>query len=122
MAEESRPLVITHGGPEADRKLARHFVERVRALPQVRLVLFDTLGYAARIWTVLDAEPNHQALRNRIYDAEVTALDAVPDALVGFRLINLAEYEGRSPETLIPCDAEVLWQRPGSAWPDARPS
>jgi hypothetical protein len=115
MASEPQRLVITHGGPEADRRLASRFVELVRLLPQVRLVLFDTLGYAARIWIILDAEPGNQAVRNRVYAAQLAASDAVPDALVGFRLVNLAEYEGRSPETLIPCDMETLWQRPGSA-------
>ena len=111
MQSKPEKIIPPKGDPVSNRKCAERFVELVRDVPEVRTVLWDTLGYTPRVWTVLDQAPGNYELRQRVYDAETEALDRVPDALVGFRLLNLAEFDGARPETLLPCDAEVLWQR-----------
>ena len=111
MRDVPEKLVRPRGDPMSNRARAERFVELVRGMPALCSVLFHTRGYSPRIWTVLGSSPFEQDVRAAVYDAEMAAMDAVPDALVGFRLINLAEFENAQPEELLPCDAEILWQR-----------
>ena len=111
MANQPEKIVLAKGDPVSNRECATRFVELVRGMPAVRSVLWDSVGYTPLIWTILDALPDDLPTRYAVFDAEVAAMDEVPDAFVGFRLINLAEFQGSRPEELIPCDAETLWQR-----------
>ena len=111
MANKPEKIVLPKGDLVSNRACATRFVELVRELPEVRTVLWDTIGYMPLIWTVLDAAPWDDELADRICEAQAEALNAVLAAHVGFRLVNLAAWDDRQPEDLLPCDAEVLWER-----------
>jgi hypothetical protein len=96
---------------EADHALGERFVTLVRALPQARQVLLEAAAEGARIWTVIEAEPFDRGQREPVYAAEIEALQAHPDVVADFRLINLTEYGESRAADVLPENAEVLWHR-----------
>ncbi len=59
----TRPLTI--------EDLAEQFVDLVRELPFVKLVLTEESGSGATIWTIVDAEPEDWSCQEQIYRAEL---------------------------------------------------
>jgi hypothetical protein len=110
LGEAARPGGIASGAG-ATRALAASFVEIVRRFPQVDRMLLETSSEAARVWTIIEAEPLDPAPREAIYEAELEALDRHPGVDVDFRLVNVAEYGDERLRDTLPRDAEELWRR-----------
>src|SRR5437763_10172489 len=72
--------------------LVAAFVEAVRRLPQVqRVLVVEPESEHPWVWTIISAPPFELADREPVYRAQLQAIDAVPDATVQFRLINVEE-------------------------------
>lgn len=93
-------------------KLKASFLEAVRSIPEVRLVLVEHgLGAFPRIWTVIAAAPFADDVpRRRVYEAEGAASRLAGGPTVDFRLINANELKGPLPNFL-PSNADVIFQR-----------
>lgn len=97
--------------PEA--KLLRKFVSLVSRLPFVEQVLTLPGCEGVEIWTVIDADPPDFETNAQVYQAELDAMDAMPGALVLFRLINRREYVGESLDYVLPSADRTVWRRAG---------
>jgi hypothetical protein len=91
----------------------RKFVALVSRLPFVEQVLAVPGYEGIEIWTVIDAEPFDFETTKQVYQAELDATDAVPDALVLFRLVNRREYSRDSLDYVLPSDDRIVWRRDG---------
>lgn len=49
--------------------------------------------------------------RKSVYDAELVASDAVPEAQVDFRLVNRREYSHDELEWAFPVIDQLVWRR-----------
>ncbi len=82
--------------------LVERYLQLVDELPQARRVLVDeSCGFPA-ILTVIEATPWDIEQRRPIYRAEAEVMDAFPDVLVDWDLVNLAEYPERTAEEILP--------------------
>jgi hypothetical protein len=97
--------------PEA--KVLQKYVSLVSRLPFVEEVRAEPGYEGVQIWTVIDAEPFEFEVNKQIYQAELDAANAVPNALVLFRLINRREYSEDSVGYVLPADDRIAWQRAG---------
>jgi hypothetical protein len=95
--------------PEA--KVLRTFVSLVSRLPFVEQVLTLPGCEGLEIWTIVDADPPDFETNKQVYQAELDAMDAVPGALVLFRLINRREYSGESLDYVLPSADRIVWRR-----------
>lgn len=98
----TRPLTI--------EDLAQQFVELVRELPFVDLVLIEESGSGATIWTIIDAEPSDWSFQEQVYGAELKVQQDHIGVDVGFRLINIQEMRDLQV-TWYPTRSRVLWER-----------
>ncbi|MGI8549856.1 MAG: hypothetical protein ACR2PL_03505 [Dehalococcoidia bacterium] len=86
-----------------------YYVDLARTLPQVRQVLVDECSPSTAIWTVIEAEPFDESQCEPVYQAELEALIAHPDAEVDLHLVNLSEYPGTPAEQLLPTNAQARY-------------
>jgi hypothetical protein len=95
--------------PEA--KVLRKFVSLVSHLPFVEQVLAEPGYEGLQIWTVIDAEPFVDGPNDQVYEAELRASGAAPDALILYRLINRREYGDEKLAQVLPDRAHVAASR-----------
>lgn len=70
------------------------------------------------IWAVIDATPFDRNQRYPVYAAQAQALRQAFSDSVGFRLVNLREFDGGT-DGVVPND-HILWERAGSSRAHAR--
>ena len=91
--------------------LCKIFVDNVRYFPEVRTILLSRLGDSARLWTVIEAPPFEQSIRNRIYAEQLKVLSMTELPVLDFRVVNLNEYDTEERELIVPENAQVLYVR-----------
>ena len=94
-----------------EAKVLDQYVSIVSRLPFVEQVLAVPGYEGVEIWTVIDAEPFVDGPNDLVYEAELRAWDAAPDALILHRLINRREYGDEKLAQVLPDPAHVAWRR-----------
>jgi hypothetical protein len=95
--------------------LIRTFVDEVAGLPQVeRVLVVRPQSDGPSIWTLISAPPFEIEYREPIYQAQLRAIDAAPDALVQFRLVNLDELN-QPTEQVVPTPHAIVYDRRSQA-------
>jgi hypothetical protein len=94
-----------------EAKVLEQFVSIVSRLPFVEQVLAEPGYEGVQIWTVIDSEPFVDGPNDQVYEAELQAWDAAPDALILHRLINRREYGDEKLAQVLPDRAHVAWRR-----------
>ena len=92
------------------RRLVRDFAQGAARAPQVVGVLTVLDGDEPEVWTVLDRDQGGTA-RDAIYDLELAVGKSTPDAIVGFRVLDLAHYPAAQIEDFLPKAAIWLFRR-----------
>lgn len=95
--------------PEA--KVLEQYVSIVSRLPFVEQVLAVPGYEGVEIWTVIDAEPWADGPNDQVYQAELDAWDAVPEALILHRLVNHREYDDEKLSQVLPDERYLVWRR-----------
>ncbi len=73
--------------------VVRHFVDVIKHLSELRLVVVEGSPPTARLWTIIAAPPFESRFRDQIYEAYIDALSLVEQPGVTLRLINVREFE-----------------------------
>jgi hypothetical protein len=102
----------TSGIKAPEAKVLTKFVSLVSRLPFVEQVLAVPGCEGVEIRTIIDAEPFADEPRDQVYEAELAASVAEPDAMILLRLINRRECGDEAMEWLVPTNAHVAWRRP----------
>ncbi|MDO8689900.1 MAG: hypothetical protein Q7R39_07790 [Dehalococcoidia bacterium] len=93
--------------------LCQGYVKRISGLEMVFKVIAVEDMEVITVWTVIDAPPFEDSLRQPIYQAQLQALREVKgDLALDFYVVNIAELaKPVQLASIIPSDAKVLWQR-----------
>src|SRR5262245_45768003 len=109
-ARTGRAAAQTELGADAQRFLDV-YIREASKLGAVREIRTDMTGDGLCIWTMIDAEPMSFEPRKSVYEAELVASDASPEAQVDFRLVNRREYSRDDLEWAFPVSNQLVWQR-----------
>lgn len=88
-------------------QVVQAYINILSRLGTARTMAVEYADEGALVWTVIDVEPEDREARGRIYEAELLASDAAPDANVSFRLVNRRDYTPEALGQLLPPGAPV---------------
>ena len=98
--------------PDPIKQACAQFVRMARTIDVVQEVrLTDDMEDGRTIWTIIAAEPFDHSVREPISLAQQKIQQSFKDPTIDFRVQNLTEQPGQSPESLLPADATTLWRR-----------
>ena len=94
-------------------KLCTAYIEAIRSMDIVVKVMVTEAEDVTTCWTIIDAPPFEDSLREPIYAAQVNILSSLEDEIsVDFHVLNIAELsEPAELNNIIPPNAGIVWQR-----------
>lgn len=94
-------------------QLCQGYVERVRTIGIVRKVLLIETEDIPTIWTIIDALPFEDSLRQPIYEAQLHVLRALEATTrLDFYVLNVSELpEGEQLTHIVPSGGKLLLER-----------
>ena len=89
------------------------YVENVSAVKVVHKVMLVKSADTYTIWTIIQAPPFEDSLRDPIYKAQMSAYRALEnDVIVDFRTLNISEFsEGTNLSSIVPSNAKIVFER-----------
>jgi hypothetical protein len=94
-----------------NEQVQKKYIELVKELPEVVEVrLVDDDG-GQILLTVISATPFEREPRDKVYDAQIDVMQKMDRPLLGFRLLNIEEFPGRSLDDLLPVSGITIWSR-----------
>ena len=91
---------------------AHVFAEHAAHLPIVAAIVSRQGRNGLSIWIVLDGDRDGST-RDAVYDLQLATRLSFPDAVLGFSIVDIAEYPGTPLGSLVPLDGQTLYIRPG---------
>ncbi|MCD6567921.1 MAG: hypothetical protein J7K94_04205 [Dehalococcoidia bacterium] len=111
----SRKVDELHSPLEGDTitKLSTAYVKMVSTIDIVQKVALVETADIATIWTIIDAPAFEDSLRTPIYDAQLHIFSKLEDHVsLDFNVLNISELsENQGPDSIIPADARIIWER-----------
>lgn len=94
-------------------RVCQGYLESVRDIDIVQAVYLITARETSMLWTIIDAPPFEDSLRQPIYSAQLEVLRKLDRSMVvDFYIINLQELpENKNLASIIPHNAALLWRR-----------
>jgi len=94
-------------------KLSTAYVKMVSTIDIVQKVTLVETADVATIWTIIDAPAFEDPLRTPIYDAQLHIFSKLKDHIsLDFNVLNISELpENQGPDSIIPADAKIIWER-----------
>lgn len=94
-------------------QLCQHYVNRVSAIDIVREVLLVETDEITTVWTIIDAPPFEDSVREPVYQAQLQILRELEgDTVLDFYVLNVSELPKKEKlERIVPPDARLLWRR-----------
>jgi hypothetical protein len=93
--------------------LCKSYIEKISSMDIVNKIMLVEDEDETTCWTIIDAPPFEDSLREPIYEAQLEILRSVDDDIpLDFHVLNISEVP--TPEKLeeiIPSDAQIIWQR-----------
>ncbi len=103
---------VSDSANAALRQFSKLYVALASQLPAVQLVLLEGMPPELQLCTILEADPQNDFPEyQRVYHAEAEARHAVPDAPIGFRVINRIKNHSRDFGSGLPQDTQTLFRR-----------
>jgi hypothetical protein len=92
---------------------ANDFAARAAHDPRVVAVTAIPTSRGVAVWTLLDGDSDSRS-RDAVYRLEMETLRRFPQAALGFRVLDVAEFPDRTMEMLLPAEARPLFVRLGA--------
>ncbi len=89
----------------------RRYAECAGSHQHVAAIIAVPVSSSTTVWTVLDGDSRGETRRD-LYALQVRTWESFPGEPLAFRIIDLAEYPGTPPETLVPSDGVRLYVAP----------
>lgn len=93
-------------------KLCNAYIEKISSMDIVDKVILVDDEDVTTCWTIIDALPFDDSLREPIYEAQLEILRSMDDDVpLDFHVLNIAELpDPEKLEQIIPSDAQTIWQ------------